>query len=231
MTVPVIAFSLPIIDTCLAIVRRFLRHRPIFGADRGHIHHRLLDFGLCPRRAVLVLYACCAFAATLSLIQARFASHLGGAAVVVFCIAATAGIQRLSFAEFRIFGQMVSRGVFREQINAQVSLLRLAEALEHAEHPEECWPLVRDTCREFGFSDVHLSLGGSTFQDADLAPASQNWSVRIPLSHGSDFVQLQSGFNNNAPETVVSLASFLRRHLGAKVSRVPNELQTLSAGD
>src|SRR5947208_12565007 len=42
MAAPLMALSIPLLDTALAIVRRFLRHQPIFGADRGHIHHKLL---------------------------------------------------------------------------------------------------------------------------------------------------------------------------------------------
>ena len=46
----------PILDTALAIVRRFVRRDPIFAADRGHIHHRLLSRGFSPRRAAWILY-------------------------------------------------------------------------------------------------------------------------------------------------------------------------------
>ncbi|MCC7537260.1 MAG: undecaprenyl/decaprenyl-phosphate alpha-N-acetylglucosaminyl 1-phosphate transferase, partial [Deltaproteobacteria bacterium] len=54
--VPVLALGVPIMDTLLAMVRRFLERRSIFSPDRGHIHHRLLDLGLTQRRAVLILY-------------------------------------------------------------------------------------------------------------------------------------------------------------------------------
>lgn len=55
--VPILALGLPIMDTLLAMVRRFLERRSIFAPDRGHIHHRLLDMGITHRRAVLILYA------------------------------------------------------------------------------------------------------------------------------------------------------------------------------
>jgi hypothetical protein len=54
--VPIIALGLPIVDTMLAMVRRTLTRRSIFAADRGHIHHRLLDLGITHRRVVLMLY-------------------------------------------------------------------------------------------------------------------------------------------------------------------------------
>ena len=54
--VPIIALGVPIADTLLAMARRAARGAPLFSADRGHIHHRLLDLGLSHRRTVLVIY-------------------------------------------------------------------------------------------------------------------------------------------------------------------------------
>jgi len=43
--IPAIALGLPIMDTLLAIARRALRGRPLFQADKEHIHHRLIAAG------------------------------------------------------------------------------------------------------------------------------------------------------------------------------------------
>jgi UDP-GlcNAc:undecaprenyl-phosphate GlcNAc-1-phosphate transferase len=56
IVVPILALGLPITDMLMTIARRFLGRRSIFAADRGHIHHRLLDMGLTHRRSVLSLY-------------------------------------------------------------------------------------------------------------------------------------------------------------------------------
>lgn len=57
IVLPVIVLALPIFDTLFAIIRRVLSGKSIMQADRGHLHHRLLDLGLSQRQAVLVLYA------------------------------------------------------------------------------------------------------------------------------------------------------------------------------
>lgn len=57
LAVPILALGLPILDTFLAIVRRFRNGSPIFQADRQHLHHRLLERGLSHRQAVLFLYS------------------------------------------------------------------------------------------------------------------------------------------------------------------------------
>ncbi len=56
LVVPVLAMGLPLFDGFFAIARRYLNHRPVYEADRGHVHHRLLDLGLSQKQAVLVLY-------------------------------------------------------------------------------------------------------------------------------------------------------------------------------
>lgn len=61
MLVPVMALGLPIMDTLLAMVRRSVVGRPLFSADKEHIHHRLMSrLVLSHRSAVLVLYGLCA---------------------------------------------------------------------------------------------------------------------------------------------------------------------------
>ncbi len=55
--VPLIIAGIPIIDTFSAIVRRKRAHVSIGQADRGHIHHRLIDEGFSQKQAVLVMYA------------------------------------------------------------------------------------------------------------------------------------------------------------------------------
>lgn len=52
-----LVLAFPILDTAFAIIRRFLNKQPILRADRGHLHHRLIDRGLSQKSAVLILYA------------------------------------------------------------------------------------------------------------------------------------------------------------------------------
>lgn len=56
LAIPILVLGLPIFDTAFAILRRIMNGRPIGEADRGHIHHRLLDMGLSHRMAVIILY-------------------------------------------------------------------------------------------------------------------------------------------------------------------------------
>ncbi|MHB9143874.1 MAG: glycosyltransferase family 4 protein [Symbiobacteriia bacterium] len=57
LAIPVLALGLPIFDTAFAIVRRAANHQKVYEADRGHLHHRLMQLGLSHRDTVLVMYA------------------------------------------------------------------------------------------------------------------------------------------------------------------------------
>lgn len=57
LLVPILAAGIPVMDTFFAIVRRLRAHEPIISADKGHIHHRLMDAGFSQRKTVLIMWA------------------------------------------------------------------------------------------------------------------------------------------------------------------------------
>ena len=56
MVMPLLALGVPIFDSILSPVRRFIIGRSPFQPDKEHIHHVLLKMGLTTRKAVLVIY-------------------------------------------------------------------------------------------------------------------------------------------------------------------------------
>jgi len=57
VAIPVLALGVPVFDTTFAILRRLVNKRPIMEADKGHLHHRLLEHGLTQKQTVLTLYS------------------------------------------------------------------------------------------------------------------------------------------------------------------------------
>ena len=53
---PLLVLGMPVTDLTFAIIRRKLRGQSMATADRGHLHHRLLDAGLTQHSAVLSMY-------------------------------------------------------------------------------------------------------------------------------------------------------------------------------
>ncbi|XXF79120.1 MraY family glycosyltransferase [Myxococcaceae bacterium GXIMD 01537] len=102
MLVPIMALGLPIMDTLLAMVRRSMVGRPLFSADKEHIHHRLMSrMVLSHRSAVLVLYGLCALF-TLTALGLNFANSaqsamlLSGMGIVIMVL-----MRKLGYLDLR----------------------------------------------------------------------------------------------------------------------------------
>jgi UDP-GlcNAc:undecaprenyl-phosphate GlcNAc-1-phosphate transferase len=67
LIIPLLALGVPIFDTSFAILRRAVNGQPIYQADRGHLHHRLIDLGLTQRQAVAVIYGMSAYLGLLAI--------------------------------------------------------------------------------------------------------------------------------------------------------------------
>jgi UDP-GlcNAc:undecaprenyl-phosphate GlcNAc-1-phosphate transferase len=51
-----VMFALPILDTALAFIRRYVNGRPLFSADKQHFHHQLVSRGFTVKQTVLIAY-------------------------------------------------------------------------------------------------------------------------------------------------------------------------------
>jgi UDP-GlcNAc:undecaprenyl-phosphate GlcNAc-1-phosphate transferase len=56
LAIPLLVLGVPILDTLFAIVRRATKRQAIDVADKGHLHHRLMNLGHGHRRSVLILW-------------------------------------------------------------------------------------------------------------------------------------------------------------------------------
>lgn len=195
MMAPVMALSIPLLDVGLAIVRRFLRRQPIFTADRGHIHHRLLDRGMSPRQAAIVLYALCSVVAIFSLLYSQSHSNqVASVIVLVFCAVAWMGIQYLGYAEFTFAGRILLGGDLQRSLRMQMDLNTFEKSLEMADSPENCVKLILEAAPRFGFTVVRMQLAGETVA-AQENTARLAWEVRVPVGP-KDFIELARDVSN-----------------------------------
>ena len=57
LVVPMLILAIPILDTLFAIIRRIIHKKPIYIADKQHIHHQLLNKKFSQKTTVLIIYA------------------------------------------------------------------------------------------------------------------------------------------------------------------------------
>jgi UDP-GlcNAc:undecaprenyl-phosphate GlcNAc-1-phosphate transferase len=230
---PVMALSVPLLDMTLAVVRRVLRRRPIFRADRDHVHHRLLDRGFSQRRVVLVLCGACGIAAVFSLFQSFGGFAWSAAVTAMFCVAAWQGVRRLGYVEFGIAGRMVVPGRLLRAAEAQIRVRALEDALYAAGTADQCWDAICEACRDLGFARADMRLDG-VMRDALLErPESfvPCWTMRIPLSP-SDYVNVGVGLGSAVePSAVAPLAVVLRKGLEPRLGMVAAQPAPAPRGD
>lgn len=53
---PLFLVGLPVIDTITVILERILKERPLFVADKNHLHHKLMNLGLYHTESVVFIY-------------------------------------------------------------------------------------------------------------------------------------------------------------------------------
>lgn len=162
--VPIVALGVPITDTLLAILRRAIRHRPIFSADRAHIHHKLLDRGLSQKQAVLVLYAVSILFGGLALLLTVTNSVQSAIVLALMGLAGWLGIRNLGYGHVRLSAAST------EEIDIRRQLDRLAAASDE----EQLWRELKGVAQVHDWKAIRLSL---VYQ-------SESDSMSIPRAHG-----------------------------------------------
>ena len=219
MTAPLMALSIPLLDTGVAILRRFIRRQPIFGADRNHMHHRLLDRGLSPRRVALILYGACGLAAAFSLMQATQGNALNGLLLVIFCVTAWAGIQLVGYAEFDVARSLVVSGTFRDIVHARMFVETLERRVATATTRDDYWGAMRDVNRELGFAHVRMMLAGKVYEEESSAESAECGvsTIRIQLgSVGYVNFRFAAGSSVRHAIAILSVANIVQKSIAAR---------------
>lgn len=149
VAIPVVSFGLPILETTLSIFRRLISGKPVFTADREHIHHKLLQLGMSHRKVVIVLYAVSAVFALLSLFLLWPTGSTLGLVLAVVGIGVWFGVQHLGYLEFGELRRVARRTVEQPQIF--INNLAIRRAIEELRVTSDYDQLCR--ILEFAFSD------------------------------------------------------------------------------
>ena len=204
VAIPVVSFGLPIMDVGIAVVRRYLSGKPLFGADREHIHHKLLKRGLSQRDAVFILYGVSAALALLSLAML----HGGRIIALVLVVLGTGifvGVQQLRYHEFFEMGRVLERTVSQKQIIANnLNIRRATECLWSCADASALCRILTETLRPLGFDGFGFKLPGATWLPeslpipfardpigtlgcywAERSPQEATWELNLELISGS----------------------------------------------
>ena len=99
---PLVALGLPIADSLLAFARRATHGHPVFRADSGHIHHRLLRLGFTPVQATLTLWTLSALLGGIAIVLAGMPLAFGWVLLLLLAIGLALAFQLLEAIDHRV---------------------------------------------------------------------------------------------------------------------------------
>jgi len=151
VAIPMVSFGLPILETSLSVLRRLISGRPVFTADREHIHHKLLQLGMSHREVVIFLYGVSAIFALLSLFLLWPTGSTLGLVLAVLGTGIWIGVQHLGYLEFGELRRVAQRTVTQRQVFVNnLAIRRAAEELKMASDFDD---ICRILCAAFEEND------------------------------------------------------------------------------
>jgi len=159
VAIPVVSFGLPILETTLSIFRRLISGRPLFTADREHIHHKLLQHGLTHRQVVILLYGVSAVFALLSLFLLWPTGSSLGLVLAVLGVGIWIGVQHLGYLEFGELARVAHRTLDQPQIFVNnLAIRRATEELKVARDYDQVRRILVAAFASNDFDSFELKL-------------------------------------------------------------------------
>ena len=187
LLVPMIALGLPIFDTLFSMLRRVIEHRPIFAADRGHVHHRLLEIGLTHRRAVMLLYGVSVALAACALTISLGRSWVTGGALLA---ASVVLIGLVRFAGYFEYLHRANRQAarFYDPVTQRLRLAtpRLLEAFGSARTATEALDLLREVAENGDCVGIEVRKQTTVVKRFDSVPPAGPVSSHTTYPLGPD---------------------------------------------
>lgn len=187
--IPILALSVPLLDAALAILRRWLRHVPLTGADARHIHHRLLALGLSPAKTSVVLWTLAAGMAGLGLLIALTAPFVAASiailGIVGIAVMMIYGTNVLAYHELTIAGEVLMSAPSRARrvISDQIMAIDLISQVHRSETVHDVAEIVSAGAMQFGF--LGMELHGDDLPADRMAervlPAHWAWKLDYPI--------------------------------------------------
>lgn len=208
MLIPLLAMGVPIFDTMLAPMRRFVRGRKMFSPDNGHIHHRLVSMGLTTRRAVLFIYLVTLFLCMMALAVVNIRDERAGLFLIVLGAGAVIFIRKLGYFEYfatdKIYGWFKDLTDEAGLSNERRTFLSIQIDIGRSGNMAEMWNHVSQALRllDFDFASLYLNNPAHNKPDALFEELTDGHSAerrKTPVSISS------VSMRKNPPDWVCSL--------------------------
>jgi len=100
LLIPIIAMGVPLFDTIVAPIRRFVRGRPMFQPDKSHVHHRLMGLGLNHRNTVFILYGATAVMGLVALVTVFVKDFQASVVLLLLAVGMIWAFRKMGYLEY-----------------------------------------------------------------------------------------------------------------------------------
>jgi UDP-GlcNAc:undecaprenyl-phosphate GlcNAc-1-phosphate transferase len=165
--IPVIALGLPLMDTVLAPIRRFVAGSAMFKPDKNHIHHRLLKMGFSHRKAVLSMYGATLMLGAFALLAVHSQDEQAGLILSILGMTVVFAVRKLGylriFAVDKIVGYLQDVGDEMGFNRDRRTFLSRQVAISEADNPTEMWNRVTDALILLKIDEAEIRYNGVSF--------------------------------------------------------------------
>ncbi|MFC1859661.1 MraY family glycosyltransferase [Thermodesulfobacteriota bacterium] len=166
MLIPLIALGVPLFDTILSPIRRWVRGRQMFQPDSDHVHHRLVEMGMTAQKAVWIIYATTFFLCVMAVIFINIRDERAGLFLIVLGVGGIIFVRKLGYLEY--FGTDKVYGWFKDVSDAtgfshdRRSFLNIQMEIAQSESIEELWSNASLAFKKLGFDMAEMSVKAIT---------------------------------------------------------------------
>lgn len=189
---PLAILSLPLLDSCMAIVRRKLTGRSIYTTDRAHLHHTLRNKGLGDRGLLLTVTVLSLITAAGALCGQLFGREWLAPIAVSAVFGMLVATKAFGYAEVVLMSRRASHfaaSMFEPVHLAQSSVRVKSVRLQGTRQWETVWQTLTEFAESQGLCKVHMDLNvpwleegfHATWQRSKMPDRHDCWSTGLPI--------------------------------------------------
>lgn len=162
LLIPIIALGVPLLDTLLAPIRRFILGQKMFRPDQKHFHHILLTLGYSPRKVVVIIYGVTVFLGFVALAFVFVKDQLAAYVLVVPGVLIFLAVKKLGYLEYiaadKIWGWLRDLTDDVGLSNERRSFLNLQMQIIQSDSIESLWHNINEAVEKLDFDMAELHL-------------------------------------------------------------------------
>jgi len=162
LLIPLVAMGVPIFDTLISPLRRFMLGQSLFKPDKGHVHHRLIDKGLSAKRSVLIIYGITIGLCLLSILLVNFRNEQAGLILIILGVISVVFVQKIGYFDY--FAADKLYGWFRDVTDEagithdRRSFLSLQLEITNAKELNILWEKICNALHRLEFDMAQLNI-------------------------------------------------------------------------